>query len=137
MSEVLASLKKKGGGSLSETTLWTNANPTSAMAQGATMPLSQNYSNFDYIKIKYRLSTSDSTEHAVIYAKEDIDAAIASTQESRMGIQAYLTNNYARIIYRPDNATYDSFTMSNARQLQGTGTSTTVLIPTQIVGLKL
>ena len=38
-----------GGGAMSETSLWTNANPTSAMAQGATLSLSQNYSNFDYI----------------------------------------------------------------------------------------
>ncbi len=125
-----------GGGTLSEVSLWTNANPTSAMAQGATLSLSQNYSNFTYIKIKYRLSTTNSTEHSVIYAKDDIDVAISGATESRMGIQAYLTNNYARIIYRPDNSTYNSFTVSNARQLQGSGTSTTVLIPTEVIGMK-
>lgn len=125
-----------GGGALSETTLWTNANPTSAMAQGATMPLSQAYTNFNYIKIVYRLSTTNATECSVIYPISEVTASVSGATERRMGIQAYLTNNYARIIYRPDNATTDSLTISNARQLQGSGTSTTNLIPTEIIGLK-
>lgn len=125
-----------GGGAMSETTLWTNPNPTSAMAQGATIPLSQAYTDFDYIKIVYRLSTSNATEGSVIYPKDDVTASVSAAAERRMGIQAYLTNNYARIIYRPDNVTTNSFTISNARQLQGSGTSTSNLIPIKVIGLK-
>lgn len=50
-----------------ETTLWTNSSPTTAQAANTTITLSQAMSNFDYLKIKYRYSTSNSEEGYAMY----------------------------------------------------------------------
>jgi hypothetical protein len=135
MSEVLASLKKKGGGSLSETILWTNVSPTSAMGNGTLLTLSQDYTDFDYIMIIYRLSTTNPEEYSVIYPKDSVTWADTAAS-SRMGIQGFVTYQYARAISRLTSTNLNQLNVTNARQLQGTLTSTTVLIPIQIIGIK-
>ena len=117
--------------------LWTNANPTSGMAQGATISLSDSYLNYDFIKVNYRFSNTDSRESSVIYPKSEVTKSVASSNDSRMMLGGYYTSsttNYARLMYRPDANTNDSFTVSTGRQMLATGTSNNVLIPTSIVG---
>lgn len=60
MAEKLCQLTKKGGGKMKETTLWTNANPTSNMGS-TTITLSQGLSNFKYLKIEFNYATSSSS----------------------------------------------------------------------------
>lgn len=60
MAQTLCQLKKKGGGKMAETILWTNANPTSNMGT-TTITLSQGLSNFKYLKIEFNYMTSSSS----------------------------------------------------------------------------
>ena len=51
---------------MSETVLWTNPAPTTNMTS-TTITLSQSISNFDFVKLYWRVSTSNNTETYNLY----------------------------------------------------------------------
>lgn len=125
------------GGGLTETTLWTNPSPTSAMAGGTTFTLSDDYTNYDYLKFTYRFSTTDATEGEVIVPKSSVDSSVSSVQNSnRIGLSVVTTSAASRLISRSNSTTTTELATTNSRAWGGTGQSTTTIIPTKISGLK-
>lgn len=138
MSEKLCTLRTKGGGGAkyTETSLWTNPSPSNAFAQ-QDVTLSESFTDYKYLKIKYRFSTTDAREYYVVYPQESVASAVASSNDCRLSWQEYnlsVTGNYVRFAYRPDTTT-TSLNITNARQVSGTSTSNNYLIPLEILGL--
>lgn len=122
----------KGG--FAETTLWTNSSPTSNFAE-QSVSLSQSFTNFDYIKIDYRVSTSTSTSGAILVSKEMLQQATGNNVVKPSLCCNSGGTGYARSVNYSSNT---SLTIAKAYKFSSTsaGTSTSVAIPTSIVGLK-
>jgi hypothetical protein len=73
MVEKICNLKKRGGGALSETVLWTNPSPTANLASG-TVTLSQDMNNFKRLRFYWKTAKSRTSE-----AYFDIDVDIVKT----------------------------------------------------------
>ena len=137
MAETLCQLKKKGGGGeFKETVLWTNSSPTSQF-NGQTVTLSTSISSFDFLKFKWRLSTTTATEGTGLFVnKDDFVNMLSNTTSPKFGIGAYLTStdkSYLRGIY------YSSDTKVGFNSCYGLGDSSVNnlnIIPLQIIGLK-
>ena len=137
MSENLATLRKNGGGgSMTETSLWTNSAPTSSFAS-QQITLSDNMTNYTYIKIKIRRSTSVSTVHSVIFLVDDFTDFTNSASKMIGAIANYgtssTTNRYARTI---GYAAANIVSVSGSTRIGGTGTDDVSLIPVEIIGIK-
>ncbi len=122
-----------GGGTLSETVLWTNPTPTASFA-ARTITLSSDINNFKYLKIVHKLSTSNNTESSVMYAVDDFKNLIINV--------GYI---FGTISGRPSGSNmarrigYDSDTSIRFTDSSGIGVSTTdnnSLIPLAIYGMK-
>lgn len=120
-----------------ETTLWTNSSPTSTFdTQDVT--LSQSIDNFDYIKIKFAMSTTYKTDAycaECIYSKEDIRKTSTNTNGIQMGMCAKTSSsryNARRISYVSDT----KLNFSSALQMSGSTAVNTAVIPLSIVGIK-
>lgn len=125
------------GGTLTETVLWTNSNPTSSFAaQTVTLNQSITTDKFDYIKITIRISTSVATEQSYIFpTNEFLDFADGSTQNIRRGYIGTRPNgNDLRIIFSVSN-TQVNFT-APLRAGSTTSSSNSIIIPLKIIGLK-
>ena len=141
MSEKLCALKKRGGGgALTETTLWTNSSPTSNMADGTLLTLSQPYSDFDYIKVEYNYSVNEQISYTVIFTKELFDSAFNG---GAYGGRPYLgiytgAAQIVRIFYGATNNPNPSqlYTTGGRRVKSTSGDLNTHVIPTKIIGLK-
>lgn len=131
-----------GGGALSETVLWTNTSPTSSFSN-LTIDLDSSLDNgYKYIKIVYRVSTTNSKEYEIL-----IDA------------QAFLSNgsltaagNYTGCIgtMKPSGSSYvlmdrgfrkpstsdTGMIFSHCYVLGATTLDDNYTIPTKIIGLK-
>ena len=121
------------GGGLTETDLWTNPSPTSSFGSD-TVTLSQSYKNFDYLKISFRWSTSDSTSFSAIIPK----ATLESNVERTFAIGGNLSSSgkaRTRVGYASSET---SIYISNSYQLVTTTQSanSNYIIPTKISGLK-
>ena len=134
MSEKLCALRKIGGG-MSEKVLWTNANPTSSFNASACS-LSESVDNFDYIKVLYRVSTSNSTQGSALWPVATIKTSSGGANKIRASFASQNANSviYARIIG-----------YNNAQSLQ-IGVSSvwgqslndnTTVIPLNIIGIKV
>lgn len=127
-----------GSGGLTETTLWTNPSPTSAMNASTILSLSDDYTNYDFLRIKYRFSTTSAAEWDVIASKDSITTAIANTTTSnRISMCIVGTSTLVRTLSRSDSTTLRDLIVTNTRQWGGSTTSTTTVIPTEIIGMKL
>lgn len=132
MSEKLCALRKIGGGTLKETVLWTNLNPTSQMGDNTTLTLSENINNFKFIQVVARFSTSDATTFSAIMSVEDFLKS-GTTNKTRLYFGGIIDSNYCRTM-RYTAAT--SVRVSTAYIFSGTSYNNAVIIPTQIIGLK-
>lgn len=138
----MAWLNASGGnvveGRLTETVLWTNSSPTSEMAANTILTLNDDYTNYDFLKITYRLSTTNDTEWDVVMSKDSVDTAISETTNSnRIALCAYGSASVSvRLLSRQDSTTTNKLVASNSRTWGGTGTGTASMIPTKISGLK-
>lgn len=129
MAESLCQLKKKGGGKLKDTVLWTNSTPTSSF-NSQTSVLSDSIANYTYIKIVHRKSTTDGNTTSVY-----IDPSDFSTNVNARNAIGWLVGSYAyqrTFSYNTDlkinfNVCYQSGTTTAANQNA---------IPVSIIGLK-
>ena len=132
MSEVLAQLEKKGGGDLKETILWTNPSPTSSFG-GVDVSLSETIENFKYVKLYFRISTSNSTQSATIYEKDIFKAFTSAGNGASGAISARQsnTNYFRRVAYKsPTEITYLNTVTASG------GYDGNYLIPLKFCGLK-
>ena len=139
MSEKLASIEKKGGGKMSETTLWTNPNTSVDFAnQGVT--LSDNISNYSYIKISYKFSraVADDTAISVIINETDFINSNAAEGTCFAGLNEYGASSgtnysWSRGVY-PTSDTIVYFT--GCFSLRANLNQNARCIPIEIIGLK-
>lgn len=120
--------KKKSG--FKETTLWTNPSPSSSFAN-QEISLSST-SPYDYIKITWRWSTSDSTEFETIFPRNEYNGS------KRLSIGGSLdTNTTARYRFWSQASSYTAMGWSNSVQHTSSSqtTSGAYVIPTKITGL--
>lgn len=114
-----------------ETVLWTNNSPTSQFAS-QTITLSDDYSNYDYIEVYFRCSTSDDTEYREIIPKATLDKS-SSLATFTIGNNAN-TATRARGIYAD---TTSSLNITSAYPLSGSSSANSYVIPTKIVGISV
>lgn len=132
MAEKLCNLRKYGGGSLKETTLWTNNSPTSSFAS-QTVTLSDYVSNYDYIKITFRLSTSSTDTLSILVPKEDYSKYDGTS--SGAGVMHVNSNTgYCRLA-RTFTGTSINFAPCWT-VFAAAGSNNNLLIPVSIVGIK-
>lgn len=134
MSEKLCALRKIGGGTeLKETVLWTNPNPTSSFSPTACS-LSESIDNFDYIKVLYRVSTSNNTQGSAIWPTSTIKIG-GGANKIRASFSAQNASSviYSRIVG------YNSTTSLQIGQCSAWNQSLSdnaLAIPLKIIGLK-
>jgi hypothetical protein len=125
-----------GGSELTETTIWTNSDTTANFtAQDVT--LSSSINNFTYIKIKYLLAKSQSTEYSVIYpASEVVQWRTSSSETTQNKTEGMLggrsTGNYKREIFYISNT---KLHFNNATNMGGSTGAEANLIPSKIIGM--
>ncbi len=138
MAEKLCELKKKGGGgSMSETVLWTNSNPTTAFA-GQAVSLSQSINNFKYLKFTFYNGTSDTVLSESVISVEEFKKMTNDTSYNnfyRFSSPAYYYTNvgWVRLLFYSGDT---SVNFSTVYKVNNSGTATNLLIPHQIIGLK-
>ena len=127
MAEQLCELKKKGGGAMTETVLWTNPSPTATFVQQSiSLP---DLLSYKYLKFYLRDSTSDSTSWSAIFNITDM-----SSKGMPLG-QAL--DSASKTHYRgTQTLSGTSLTIRNCYQVNGTGTNNSLVIPIKISGLK-
>lgn len=141
MSETLCTLRTKGGGGgkYTETSLWTNSSPTSNFS-GQDVTLSESIDNFKYIAVKFKSTTtssSDSQMATVIYKVEDVKKA-TSPSAALQPVSAFgnlnsgNTNyNYRYIVYKGSTTLF----IANAYSINASGSNSALAIPLEILGL--
>lgn len=126
-----------GGGSLDETTLWINPNPTSDFAQ-QSITLSDDIDNYDYIKIEVKGNTSSTWSApniCILCSVEDFKTTGSTAGHSRIaaGIRA-TSGTYTRLFDYIDDTTIDA---SNSVLVSTGGNTNNTNVPIKISGLKL
>lgn len=127
--------------SLSETTLWTNGSTSSDYAS-ATVTLSSDIDNFDYIEVEFKSHKSQSTTQKTIMSVNDFKQAknsgFASQYTPRLAIGGSYNNN-ATVALR--GVAYVSDTQVIFGTCRSIASSSSVkndyAIPVRIIGLKL
>ena len=119
------------GGTLSETKLWENGSPTSTFAE-QTLTIG-NFSSYDYLRIYYRVSTSNASVISSLISVADLKTTVDGYNTPRFVIGTRITYNCARMISYVSDTQLD---ISTAAKLNASGTSTSNVIPTKITGLK-
>lgn len=132
MAEVLASLKKIGGSEqYTETVLWTNPSPTASFA-GQNVTLSDSITNYKYMKITWKTTTSDTAYSSAYVLVSDLASMTATNGSRFMSISCMSTNVYKR------NVTYNSATsigISTSYRENASGSNNGVNIPLEILGV--
>lgn len=120
-----------GGIEYTETSLWTNSAPTSAFA-AQDVTLIDNVDKFKYIKVSYRVSTSNSEVSSAIILVADLKNTDAFSR-SGLTYGSISGNGYkVRDYYYVDNVTI-GFTAGY--QINAAATDNNSCIPTEILGL--
>lgn len=131
MSEVLASLKKKGGG-ITEKSLWTNNAPSAAYSSD-TVTLSENLDNYDYVKVKFRRSTGASTEYEVWTIP-----TVSSDNKFLMNLAIRISNDfYARSVSHYVNNTILFGSTIKFFTSGSVSTANSYCIPLEVIGVKV
>lgn len=118
---------------LTETTLWTNSSPTSNFA-AQSVTLSQSIANYSYIKIKWRGSTSITTESSIIIEKSELQSATEDANTNNIGFGRKASTSYMRRVFYVSGT---SLKFDAANGLGGTtGTNNSLAIPTSVIGMK-
>ena len=120
-------------GGFSETTLWTNSSPTSSFA-AQDVTLSQSFTNFDYIKINWRATKSNTTAASMIVPPSVLQNSSATANSNNVEFGTHTGSTVrARSIRYSSNT---KLSISTAYNVNTSGNSTDYAIPTSIVGLK-
>ena len=113
------------------------------MAGGYIMNLSDDMNNYDYLKLEYRHSTTDSNLYEIIVPVDLYKTSLTPdsgntthylpTISVMIGGQYAFANIYARAIpYKTDT----SIEVSSVKSLSGASPALTNIIPTRIIGIK-
>ena len=135
MAEKLCTLRTKGGGGgakQTETVLWTNPSPTSDFGQ-TTVTLSDSISNYDYIAVKWKVSTSLSTTSTTMVPVGDFKSMLNQNGDNALFIASVNQNGWARTVFYVSDT---SITISTSYRLNAQGNSGSNAIPTSIIGIK-
>lgn len=124
---------KCGGGTMTETQLWSNSAPTSNFSSG-NRTLSQSVDDFKKIRVYCRLSKSNSTTTYVTYDVEEFKKYVLAGTNLAAGV-AYRSPSisYARTFYYVDNTT---IFFGSCYKLSTTSSDDSLIIPTKVCGLK-
>lgn len=140
MAEKLCTLRTKGGGggaTQTETVLWQNSSPSTS-ASAFTCELSDDWTNYDYIKITTQLTTTNSTNLSQIFAKDELAKCrtVSGTTSFNLSATLYLGSGgfYCRR-GTASSANNTTISFGQATQLAGTGSNSAYIIPLQIVGI--
>ena len=126
---------RSGGGSLTETVLWTNLTPTSAFAT-QTVSLNDNLSNYDYVAFEVKAATDTQDTFRVIYPIEVFQNSKLNVSKSYIvdfGGTAINGQGYVRCAFYDTDTTIkfdDSYKVNVAGKLN------TSNIPLKVIGLK-
>ena len=121
-----------GGGTMTETTLWTNASPTTAFNE-QDITISDDMNNYDYLKITVNYNNTSSTTLMDFYVK--VADFKTMTGAGHFSFPAGLIHTNSVFYFRP--FTYTSDTKVHAGLTRyGSSTSGAALIPVEIKGLK-
>lgn len=126
----MALFRSGSGSGLKEVVLWTNPSPTADQSATA-VTLSQNYTDFDYVGIYFKLSKSETAEYMYAVSKElfgQPSSTVTSAAGSYSGSYQYVRNVTGTA---PTTAS-----IGNAWQVGGTAQSAGQSIITKITGLK-
>jgi len=137
MAEKLCELRKKGGGGgkYTETVLWTNPSPNSTMAR-TTVTLSDDWSNYDYLKIPVKLLAADANEAKAYVIIDTATYDSAADVTLNPAITCNVSNvTYCRRFARV-NDTYNQILIFECNRLGNSGTTNGGAIPLQIIGVK-
>ena len=132
MSEKLCALRKIGGG-MSETVLWTNSAPSSTFS-GQTITMLNSYTSFNYLKIRYKNTTSSNTYNEVIIPTDRLPR-MEVTMEYRVGLGVFISS---MIYFRSVNTTGNTseLNISNCARFNNSGLDNSNVIPLSIIGMK-
>ena len=140
MSEKLCTLRTQGGGGgkYTETSLWTNPNPTSDFAN-QTVTLSESMDNFKYLKFVYKVyaDAASNPTNEVIIPVEDFKTTNYTSGTVSLGLSSAANasgTNYlwSRVAYYASNTT---ITFSSTRATGANSTNNARSVPTEILGL--
>lgn len=120
------------GGTLSETLLWSNSSPSSNFA-GQTITLSQDYANFEYLKVNYTVNKGG-TVYSILYDINLVKDADGTANHPYITISGF--NGASALGRRGQVVATNQIKWQGAAGIGGTTTSTSYLIPTAIYGLK-
>lgn len=125
--------QRMGSGSSggTETVLWTNPSPTSTYS-GDAVTLSDNMTNYTYIKIVTRKSTNDSTEHSMLIPIEDLQTMGVSFRYELPGL---IVNGfgYTRGVMYLNQTTIQ---FGGCYSVGSTVTNHSYVIPYKVIGIK-
>lgn len=125
---------------MSETTLWTNQSPTSNLANDTTITLSDNMTNYKYLKIKYRKSTTIADENSVMLDVADFKANCGYTDRVANRSFYLAFGSWARSSSSVRVFFYVSDTEINFDRAYSPGATgsnyTSEQIPVEIIGMK-
>ena len=123
-----------GGGGETETTLWENTAESYASFSSTTVTLSDNYDNYEKLRIYYRWQgNSASTETSITLPtanfKYDVSQAVVF-------IGGYYSGSfYARSIRSESRSYKNKLSIGNAYKLNSTATSNGMGVPIKITGI--
>ena len=127
-----------GGGSMSETTLWTNNAPTSNFnAQNVT--ISDDIDNYSYIGIEYEFSTALTTLTNKVFFPVDLFKTYRFNNSTQHAFGIFGMQNdtgnymYARVAYYVSDT---SVGFSSGYGVNRAYENTSSMIPLKIIGLK-
>ena len=139
MAEKLCTLRTKGGGGgkYTETSLWTNANPSASAGFAAqTVTLSESIDNFKYIAFKYKFNNATDSILTSVFTVEDVKKSVLSTSTHHSVIELGIQDSSNYYLARPVgyvNSTSIQFLTSY--RLNGAASSANGAIPLEILGL--
>ena len=136
MSEKLCTLRTKGGGGgkYTETSLWTNSAPTSNFA-AQDITLSDSMANYKYLKFRFKVSTSNTTESSCEILVSDLNKSLGGANTPWMLIgttDSAPSNVYTRKIQKKSDSVIN-IDAGLARNVVSTNNA--YVIPLEILGL--
>ena len=136
MANAILNIPSGGGGSETETTLWTNPDSTYASFAKQTITLSESVSNYDKIRIYFKINGGSSSSDISFF---DFDTSDLSEVMFMLGINS-TSNSYGMIRgcwFTTSHENYTKLYVYDTYVYNGTSSTTynTFLVPTKICGL--
>lgn len=126
---------KSGGGGVTETVLWSNNAPTTAVGQ-QTVTLSDAFTNYDEIRFYVRKSkTDDSYKDLYASCPTSFSTSYSTLLFSSLGPIEADSNSYSRHLIL-DTSSPTSVTISTAYKMNASGSNNDYVIPLKITGVK-